>query len=228
MNVFSQFLSQVSAIPLAVIDAAIPLNFYVSIDISENNSAVLDFNIADSGAWEKYINSYLSLQNSQVAHGGYLEKRNLYDRSAYFKNVAEHNKRNIHLGIDLWCAANTKVLAVLTGEVHSYKNNKNHGDYGPTIILKHSIAEKTFYSLYGHLSEASIATIKVGDLFVQGSVLGFLGEASVNGDYAPHLHFQIIKDLADYFGDYPGVSASSDLEFYQQNCPDPNVLLKIR
>jgi murein DD-endopeptidase MepM/ murein hydrolase activator NlpD len=82
--------------------------------------------------------------------------------------------------------------------------------------------------LYGHLSEASIATIKVGDLFVQGSVLGFLGEASVNGDYAPHLHFQIIKDLADYFGDYPGVSASSDLEFYQQNCPDPNVLLKIR
>jgi murein DD-endopeptidase MepM/ murein hydrolase activator NlpD len=227
MNVFSQFLSQVSPVPLAVIDAAISLDFYVPIDISDSNSAVFDFNVADSGAWENYINLYLKAQDNQVAHGGYLEKRNLYDRSAYFKNVAEQNKRNIHLGIDLWCAAGTKVLAVLTGKVHSYKNNKNHGDYGPTIILQHTIGEETFFSLYGHLSEASIATIKVGDLFLQGSTLGFLGKANVNGDYAPHLHFQLIRDLEDNYGDYPGVSAASNLKFYQQNCPDPNVLLKI-
>lgn len=227
MNIFSQFLSQVSATPLRVIDIAISLDAYVPIDISESNSAVLDFNVADSDAWEKYIGTYLSAQNNQVAYGGYLEKRNLYDRSAYFKNVAAHNKRNIHLGIDLWCPAGTKVLAVLSGEVHSYKNNKNHGDYGPTIILKHTVKEEIFFSLYGHLSEASIANIKVGDLFLQGNTLGFLGKATENGDYAPHLHFQLIRALAENHGDYPGVSAASDLDFYQQNCPDPNLLLKI-
>ena len=227
MNAFSQFLNQISGIPLPIIDSIISLDAYVPIDISERNNAVLNFDVADSSAWEKYINSYLSTQKKIVAHGGYLEKRNLYDRSAYFKNVTAVNKRNIHLGIDLWCAAGTKVLAVLGGEVHSYKNNKNHGDYGPTIILKHTVSEEVFYSLYGHLSEASIATIKVGDLFSQGSTLGFLGKAAVNGDYAPHLHFQLVRDLAENSGDYPGVSAACNLEFYKQNCPDPNLLLKI-
>ena len=228
MNVFSQFLSQISVTSLPVIDAVISLDSYIPIDISESNSVVFDFNVADSGAWEKYIDFYLRAQKDKVAYGGYLEKRSLYDRSAYFKNVTAHNKRNIHLGIDLWCAAGTKVLAVLAGEVHSYKNNKNYGDYGPTIILKHTIREETFFSLYGHLSEASIATIKIGDLFAQGSTLGYLGKAAVNGDYAPHLHFQLIRDLAENFGDYPGVAAACDFEFFKQNCPDPNLLLKIR
>ena len=228
MDIFSQFLNQISETSLPIIDTGISLDCYMSIDISESNTTALDFNVADSGDWEKYINLYLSEQDNQVAYGGYLEKRNLYDRSTYFKNVTAHNKRNIHLGIDFWCAAGTKVLAVLAGEVHSYKNNKNHGDYGPTIILKHTIREETFFSLYGHLSEASIATIKIGDLFTQGSTLGYLGKATVNGDYAPHLHFQLIRDLAENFGDYPGVSAACDFEFYKQNCPDPNLLLKIR
>ena len=49
----------------------------------------------------------------------------------------------------------------------------------------------------------------------------------MNGDYAPHLHFQIIKNIADYEGDYPGVSSKNDLDFYSANCPDPNLVLKL-
>jgi hypothetical protein len=33
--------------------------------------------------------------------------------------LEENGKRNIHLGIDLWCKEDTKVLAVLAGEVYS-------------------------------------------------------------------------------------------------------------
>jgi hypothetical protein len=46
-----------------------------------------------------------------------------------------------------------------------------------------------------------------------------------NGDWPPHLHFQLIWDLGGKWGDYPGVAAERDLEFYKENCPDPNWII---
>jgi murein DD-endopeptidase MepM/ murein hydrolase activator NlpD len=224
---FNQFLNQISEVPLPVIEINIPLDSYISIDISENNSALLNFNISSSKEWQKYIDSYLSLHTKKVAFGGYLEKRNIYDRSDYFINIAAVDKRNIHLGTDLWCRAATNVLAVLDGEVHSFKNNNNYGDYGPTIILKHYVGVEVFYTLYGHLSLDSIQNLDIGTTVKQGQVISSLGKANVNGDYAPHLHFQIIRNLAENFGDYPGVASENDIKFYKGNCPNPNYLLKL-
>ena len=107
-------------------------------------------------------------------------------------------------------------------------NNTNYGDYGPTLILKHKIEDELFYTLYGHLSLASIERIKVGVEVKQGEQIATLGTTEVNGDYPPHLHFQIIKDIQDYKGDYPGVCNQMDLEFYRGNCPDPNLLLGLK
>jgi murein DD-endopeptidase MepM/ murein hydrolase activator NlpD len=224
---FNQFLNELSLTPISVIDPVISHNKYLPINISEQNTDLLNFNVSSSKEWETYINVYLKKYDKEVAYGGYLEKRNLYDRSDYFKNLAESEKRNIHLGTDLWCNNNTKVLAVLDGEIHSFKNNNNYGDYGPTIILKHEKEGQVFYTLYGHLSLVSIENINIGDAVLKGNVIGFLGDASVNGDYAPHLHFQIIRDLEESFGDYPGVSSEENLEFYKLNCPNPNLLLKL-
>jgi len=224
---FNQFLNQISKKSLRVIDSNIDLENYLPIIISSKNNDLSSFDISSSTAWEIYINFFLEKNKSEVAFGGYLEKRNIYDRSDYFKNQSEEKQRNIHLGIDLWCNENTKVLAVLTGEIHSFNFNNNHGDYGPTIILKHQIENETFYTLYGHLSLKSIEKINIGDVVIQGNVIGYLGAASVNGDYAPHLHFQIIRDLEGSFGDYPGVSSKENIGFYQKNCPNPNLLLKL-
>ncbi|SHN06259.1 Peptidase family M23 [Polaribacter sp. KT 15] len=228
LNPFESFLKNISETPLLAIDKKIHLSSYVPINISNTNKDLLSFDVSSSNDWENYIEAFLKKENKHVAYGGYLEKRNLYDRSAYFKNLSEEDKRNIHLGIDLWCKEKTKVLAVLKGKVHSFNFNKNHGDYGPTIILEHKIADYNFYTLYGHLSENSIQNLKVGDKFNEGEVIAELGNATVNGDYAPHLHFQIIKNLQGNKGDYPGVSSSKDLDFYKENCPNPNLLLKIK
>ncbi|MDN3620238.1 peptidoglycan DD-metalloendopeptidase family protein [Polaribacter undariae] len=224
---FNQFLNEISKVPLPVIDATISLESYYPIIISSKNKELLNFDISSSLEWEVYLKSFLEKNKAKIGFGGYLEKRNIYDRSDYFKNQSENNKRNIHLGIDLWCKENTKVLAVLDGEIHSFKNNKNYGDYGPTIILKHQIKKEVFYTLYGHLSLKSIENIKIGDTVLQGNTIGYLGDSSVNGEYAPHLHFQIIRDLEDNFGDYPGVSSKENIAFYKNNCPNPNLLLKI-
>ncbi|WP_158837643.1 peptidoglycan DD-metalloendopeptidase family protein [Polaribacter sp. L3A8] len=224
---FNHFLSQISKDPISVIDASISLDNYYPIAISSKNKELLSFDISSSTEWETYLKSFLKKINAEVAFGGYLEKRNIYDRSTYFKNQSKEKQRNIHLGIDLWCAEKTKVLAALDGELHSFKNNENYGDYGPTIILKHQIEKEVFYTLYGHLSLASIENLKIGDTVLQGNTIGYLGGSSVNGDYAPHLHFQIIRDLEDNFGDYPGVSSEENIAFYQKNCPNPNLLLKL-
>tara|TARA_R110000787_G_scaffold32138_17_gene84988 strand:- start:3047 stop:3715 length:669 start_codon:yes stop_codon:yes gene_type:complete len=212
---------------LIVIDSIISLDDYVSIDISKANVELKNFDISSSKKWTDYIHEYLQKNNAKVAFGGYLEVRDLYNRSTYFKTQSLGKERNIHLGIDLWCSENTNILSVLDGKIHSFKDNRNHGDYGPTIIIEHQLDGESFYSLYGHLSKSSIENLKVGQEVHRGEVIAYLGDASVNGDYAPHLHFQLIKDLQGNFGDYPGVCSLEDLDFYMQNCPDPNMLLKL-
>ena len=224
---FSSFLNGICKESLFVLDKAIPLSEYTSIDLS-NNSELLSFDITNSQAWEYFIKSYCKIKNVKVAFGGYAEKRNIYARSSYFKKQNKTNERNIHLGIDLWLEAESLVYAPLDGQIHSFANNTNFGDYGPTIILQHTIQEITFYTLYGHLSKQSIQSLKVGQMFKAGDCIATLGDASVNGDYAPHLHFQIIRDIQGNYGDYPGVSSQVDLPFYLENCPDPNMLLKLK
>ncbi|WP_163407033.1 peptidoglycan DD-metalloendopeptidase family protein [Flavobacterium ajazii] len=209
-----------------VIDANIDYSEYLSLDLSPNNLELINKNLQTSTDFENYITDYLRTNNAKAAYGGYIETRTLYQRSEIFRNdlIPE---RNIHIGIDLWTKAQTPVLAALDGIVHSFKNNNNLGDYGPTIILEHEIENQKIYTLYGHLSLQSIEKINVGDFFKQGECLATLGDSKINGDYAPHLHFQIIKNIGDYLGDYPGVCNKNDLDFYTENCPDPNLLLKI-
>lgn len=224
---FLSFLSSLDSNPRFVLDKSIPLNKYIPIDLSVNNQSLESFNINSSQEWEQYISNYCKQNKAIVAFGGYLEKRNIYKRSNYFKTNQSHLERNIHLGLDLWISEGSMIFVPLDGKVHSFANNTNFGDYGPTIILQHNIEGFQFYTLYGHLSLESIEKITVGQLFKAGNLLATLGNAQVNGDYAPHLHFQIIIDIENYQGDYPGVCSQSDVMYFQANCPDPNLLLKL-
>lgn len=221
-----EFLKTISKTPLYVIDKEIPLSNYIPISIASTNKD-LNFDVSSSSEWETYLNNFLSKNQKEVAFGGYLEERDIYNRSKHFNKLSKENQRNIHLGIDLWCKAETDVLSVLDGEIHSFKNNTNHGDYGPTIIVRHLIKDKEFYSLYGHLSIESLEHLKVRQKVKQGEKIATLGASFVNGDYAPHLHFQLIINIDNNKGDYPGVSSKKTLDFYKQNCPNPNLLLKL-
>lgn len=222
----NSILKSISKKDLRVIDDKIPLSEYVPISISSKNKSLASFDVSSSKEWELYINLYLKENKATVAYGGYIEERDIYKRSSYF-NSSQREERNIHLGLDLWCQAGTKVLAVLDGEIHSFKNNLNHGDYGPTIIIKHQVQEHIFYSLYGHLSLASLENLEVGQKVKQGAVIATLGTSEVNGDYAPHLHFQLILDIQNFVGDYPGVTSKKNIDFYKLNCPNPNLLLPL-
>uniref|UniRef100_UPI00404834BB peptidoglycan DD-metalloendopeptidase family protein n=1 Tax=Mariniflexile sp. TaxID=1979402 RepID=UPI00404834BB len=223
---FSDFLFSISNQPLRVLDATISSLEYVALDLSAGNFELQNVDMSSLAKLGNYIDGFIKKHHGLVAFGGYNEVRNIYKRSGYFNDI-NAKERNIHTGIDLWCDANTPVFAPLDATVHSFANNTNFGDYGPTIILRHHINDVEFYTLYGHLSVPSIQNLKVDQFFKQGEPLGILGDATVNGDYPPHLHFQIIKDLQGFIGDYPGVCNKADLGFYLNNCPNPNLLLKL-
>ena len=219
-----QILRTIQNDPIHLLDAEIPHATYVPLDLSVDNNELKTVDITDVSECQRYIDQVLDANHARVAYGGYLEKRALYSKS---ENFAGPTARNIHLGMDFWCVAGTKVLAPLEGTVHSFGNNTTPGDYGPTIILRHTLGDFEFYSLYGHLSEASLGGLKKSKIIHQGDQIGTLGGAKVNGGYAPHLHFQLIVNIQEYDGDYPGVCHETDLNFYAKNCPNPNLLCKL-
>ena len=199
---------------------------YVPLDLSVNNENITKQKIESAKDYEQYIQNYLEKSNAKIAYGGYKEQRNLYQRSPVFMSQ-DHDERNIHIGLDLWINESAPVYATLEGTIHSFQNNDALGDYGPTIILKHQIGHFTFHTLYGHLSLDSLDGKKIGNFVKKGEQIASLGLPPINGDYATHLHFQIILDMENKVGDYPGVCNQSRLAFYLENCPDPNLLLKI-
>jgi murein DD-endopeptidase MepM/ murein hydrolase activator NlpD len=223
---FQEFLRNISPQPLRVLNPEIPISKYIPIDLSQTNRHLKAFDVSRVEALQNYIESQINQHNGLVGFGGYNEVRNIYKRSHYF-NENDATERNIHIGIDLWIEAETPIYTPLNARVHSFKNNTNFGDYGPTIILKHNINDVEFFTLYGHLSLDSLKNLEVGKPIKQGEPFASLGDATVNGDYPPHLHFQIIKDLQGFEGDYPGVCNKKDLEFYLNNCPNPELVLRL-
>ncbi|MFD2550379.1 peptidoglycan DD-metalloendopeptidase family protein [Bizionia sediminis] len=224
---FTQFLRDLSPAPLRVLTNQIPFSAYKSINLSGHYLNSKEIHLVTVTDWSAYLKTYCQTHKADVVFGGYKEVRGLYNRSSHFNDPATSEKRNIHLGMDLWVAAGTPIYAPLDGVLHSFANNARYGDYGPTLILEHRIKAVTFYTLYGHLSLASLNNKTVGMSIKQGMQIGTLGTPHVNGDYAPHLHFQIIKDLQGWEGDYPGVCGASNLAYFSSNCPDPNLLLKL-
>ncbi len=224
-NNFPEFLKSISSQSLPVLGIGIPKSKYIPIDLSVNNTQLKNVDVSQVDLLQNYIQNQVSEQNGWVGYGGYNEVRNIYKRSHHF-NENESTERNIHIGVDLWIKAETPIYCPLNALVHSFKNNTNFGDYGPTIILKHIIMDIEFYTLYGHLSLNSLKNLTIGSSIKQGDHFASLGNAIINGNYPPHLHFQIIKDLQGFEGDYPGVCNKKDLEFYLENCPNPELLLK--
>lgn len=154
--------------------------------------------------------------------GGYLENRSLYSETDLFQGDQE---RCVHIGVDVFMPAGTPLYAPVDGVVQSYANRQVYGDYGPVIILRHRIGDFEFHSLYGHLSEASLDGLHESRVFSAGEKIAEIGPRPFNGNWSPHLHFQLIQDMQDNRGDYPGVVRPADLDFYLRNCPDPSALI---
>lgn len=198
------------------------------LDFTANNPTLTAGLLEDTNKYSDYLDAKLTEAGARYGIGGYGEHRTVYSRSKVFDGPANGDEpRRLHLGTDIWGKHNTPVRAPLDGIVHSFAFNNNFGDYGATIILSHRLDEKTFHTLYGHLSLNDLKNLEEGQTITKGEIFGEFGLAFENGHWPPHLHFQLIVDLENYKGDYPGVCKVSEKEKYFANCPDPDLILRL-
>ena len=164
-----------------------------------------------------------------VGVGRYDEARALYTSPLFGAsgNLTE-KRRTVHLGIDLFVEAGAAVRAPLDGVVHVVTNNFAPLDYGPVVILRHETnGSEGFFSLYGHLSKDSLEDLQVGQRVARGQQFARVGSSQENGGWTPHIHFQIILDLMELGGDFPGVAHASQRAVWSSLSPDANLLLGI-
>lgn len=197
----------------------------VVFDFTEANRELAHLDINDVSGFTEYLFESISEAETLAGVGRYDEDRVLYRHSPLFDGTAE--RRSIHLGIDLFVVEGTEIMAPLPATVHSAADNAGLGNYGPTVILRHQLDGFEFYTLYGHLSRASLDRLEPGDTLTAGDPIAEVGDLQENGSWPPHLHFQIITEALSDEVDYPGVAAPSERTRFLELCPDPNLILGI-
>jgi len=198
------------------------------LDFSATNPDLASADLRDSASFEVVVQAMLAAQHAHIGVGGYLENRVIYRRSPGLFGDPALPARSLHLGVDVWLPAGTPVLAPLASTVHSLADNANFGDYGPTVILQHTLENTTFYTLYGHLGRREVGNLREGQMLEKGEAFATVGPYPENGDWPPHLHFQIIADMQGRRGDFPGVALPTERDYWTTLCPDPNLILQSR
>jgi len=212
----------------------------LGVDARTEPSIVLDLSVAspllsgdtrqnDEPSLTRRVDEIMRDAGVRVSIGRYDEPRLLYVAPAFAlgpRLTDEH--RTIHIGLDLFADAGTPVFAPLDGEIVGFKDNGMNQDYGPVIILRHRTDDGTeFFTLYGHLSRASLEGLSVGKRVKAGERIATLGAANVNGGWTPHLHLQVITDLLELDTDFPGVAPPTQRAAWTSLCPDPNLIVRV-
>ncbi len=166
------------------------------------------------------INQTMDAAGTSFAFGRWAEPRELYSNDNFVTDSEE--ARTIHMGVDIFCVAGTPVCTPLVGEVESVANNKDELDYGPVVILRHEAADGVaFFTLYGHLSLDTLDRLVEGQSVQAGEQIASVGKPPTNGNWPPHLHFQVINDLLGLGAGFPGVASTSEKEYWLGISPSP-------
>ena len=212
----------------------------VDADLVKDKKIVLDLsvgslelgnnpNFEDAEKFDVLVNRLMEDAGVKISIGKYNEVRPIYTSDAFTVAGNEGPQwRTLHVGLDVFMVAGTPVYAPLAGKIHSFNNNDADRDYGPAIILEHQVSDDLiFYTLYGHLSLESLEGLTVGMPIEKGQQIATIGPRPINGDWPPHLHFQIILDMLNYEGDFPGVAFPHEQAIWTSLCPNPNLLIGI-
>ena len=206
-------------------------------DVPEDSgTAVLDLSVSspllngrdtdDTAAFTRHVFRALEDDGATFGIGRYLEPRAFYLTDIFKGREGDpRERRTIHIGIDLFDVAGADVRAPLAGKVRTVQDNGAGLDYGPTVILEHTGPAGPFWTLYGHLERASVEALEGGMEVEAGQTIARIGPYPENGDWPPHLHFQLMTDLLGFDGQFPGVALPRERDVWASFCPDPNLIL---
>ncbi len=212
--------------PAPVMD--VPPGATVVLDLSVGSPLLTGRDTDETEAFTRRVWDAMAGAGATVGIGRYREPRGFYLTDIFAGRASEMpERRTVHMGIDVFTPPGAEVRSPLDAVVRSVHDNAGRLDYGPTVILEHQAPDGPFWTLYGHLERASVVGLAVGASVGAGQSVGRVGPVPENGDWPPHLHFQIIGDLLDQPHDFPGVAAPREVDVWASLCPDPNVLLRL-
>ncbi|MEO1108874.1 MAG: aminotransferase class III-fold pyridoxal phosphate-dependent enzyme [Pseudomonadota bacterium] len=161
--------------------------------------------------------------------GYYNEPRLIYAEPGFRKGPWKaSDRRTVHLAVDVFAPAGTALHAPMSGRVEVAENRDAHLDYGGVVILRHETPEgDPFYTLYGHLDPEVCERLQPGDPVAQGAAFAQLGDATQNGGWAPHVHFQLALTTDGMESDWPGVGDPDEMFLWHKLCPNPASLLNL-
>lgn len=202
-------------------------------EMQVNNTVTIDLDVRSEQspevAYPEDIESYISFTQDPKGNaervygvGGYMELRPFYTTTAYKeKSWIGDRWRTMHMGIDLWCPEGTTVYCPVKSRVYSVYDNDVYGDYGPTVILKVLDPEVDVFLLFGHLSRSALMELQEGEIIDAGDIIGYIGDEEENGQWPPHLHFQVIRSMFHFKNNYAGVCDPLFEDFWREVCPSP-------
>lgn len=213
-------------------------SFAPVMDLRPEEATVLDLSVGsplltgrdtdDTPTFTRRVFDAMSGAGATAGIGRYDEPRGFYLTEAFAGRPGEQpERRTVHMGIDVFVEPGAAVQAFMDATVRSVRDNAGRLDYGPTVILEHEGPDGPFWSLYGHLERASVAGLSAGDRLEAGRPFARVGPPPENGDWPPHLHFQLVTDLMDTEGDFPGVALPRERRVWRALSPDPNLVLKL-
>jgi 4-aminobutyrate aminotransferase-like enzyme/Ser/Thr protein kinase RdoA (MazF antagonist) len=180
----------------------------------------------------KRLFASMAAKGARVGVGRYLEPRIIYANDDFVvggENGPE--RRTMHMAHDYFLEAGEAVFVPIAGTIHSFQDNTAELDFGPCIILEHRVSHRgqpiTFYTLYGHLTRTSLEGLQVGQSVAVNQKIAEIGPYPENGNWPPHLHFQVITDLLGQRGEFPGVARPSELPVRKSISLDPNLIAQI-
>jgi 4-aminobutyrate aminotransferase-like enzyme len=208
----------------------------VEADLSAGNVAVLDAAIASTplahpsrDGGENLTAWWLSEQTRvapRIGLGRFGEDRGLYDHP---DSPRDPDPRDIHLGVDIFVPAGSRILAPYPGVVEDTGNDAGRHGFGGILVLRHETdAGVPFWTVYGHLAPASLAGLRPGQRIAQGETLARLGTMNENGNWPPHLHVQLMTHLMGWRAEeVMGIAWVSQWELWREICLDPSIILGI-
>ena len=194
-------------------------------DFSASSPEAAQWAALDATAAEALIAARIREQNADYGIGLYGEDRAIYQGDAY-ETATAGERRSVHLGVDIFAPALEPVHAPFAGKVAFLHDDAVAFGFGPTVLLEHvTDAGDIFWTLYGHLSRETMAKLTVGQPIATGESFASLGATQENGNWAPHLHFQLVTDHLGLEGRMFGVGVRDQWQVWREVSPDPSVVL---
>ncbi|WP_281930391.1 aminotransferase class III-fold pyridoxal phosphate-dependent enzyme [Roseibium album] len=197
----------------------------VVFDFTANASYAAELSRFDGPQFDRFCEDAISDAGADFGIGVYGEDRTVYKSDA-FEMANPSIRRSVHLGIDIFAPDCEPVYAPFAGKVAFFHDDAVSNGFGPTVLLEHETDEgDVFWTLYGHLSRRGCEKLTIGQTVETGEAFAEFGPRPENGEWPPHLHFQIVTDHLGLEARMHGVGVRRQWAVWRDISPDPSVIL---